>query len=69
MADTVTLQKAVDTAWYIFRATHSGIDDADSRRCLLERHLHGGWEIRDGDAEELASIGLAYLERLPGDEC
>ncbi len=69
MADAFVLQTAVDTAWSVYRATHDGVDAADSRRCLLERHLHGRWETRDGDAEKLASFGLAYLTRLPDDEC
>ncbi len=49
--------------------THDGVDAADNRRYLLERHLHGRWEAREGDVEELASFGLAYLARLPDDEC
>ena len=69
MVDRVALQTAVDTAWSIFCATHDGVDAADGRRCLLERHLHGRWEAREGEVEELASFGLAYLARLPEDEC
>ncbi|MEK9284723.1 MULTISPECIES: hypothetical protein [unclassified Bradyrhizobium] len=69
MADEVSLKKAVDTAWSVYRATHDGVDAADSRRCLLERHLHGRWQAREGDVEELASFGLAYLARLSEDEC
>ena len=42
MADDASLTKAVDIAWSVHRATHSGVDDADRRRCLLERHLHRG---------------------------
>jgi hypothetical protein len=67
MADDV--RKAVDTAWFVYRATHDDVDTADSRRCLLERHLHWRWEARESDLEELASFGLAYLARLPKDEC
>lgn len=63
------LRSAVETAWTIYRATHDGIDAADDRRCLLERHLSGRPEARDGDVEELANFGLAYLARLPADEC
>jgi hypothetical protein len=37
-------------------------------RSLLERHLHGRWEAREGEVEELASFGLAYLARLPESE-
>jgi len=69
MAEAYTLRTAVDTAWSVFRATHSGVDASDTRRCLLERHLHAGWEVREGDAEEIASFGLAYLTRLPDVEC
>lgn len=65
MADAFVLKTAVDTTWSVYRATHDDVDAADSRRCLLERHL----QTRDGDAEELASFGLAYLARLPDDEC
>jgi len=68
MADAFALRTAVDTAGSIYCATHDGVDAADNRRCLLERHLHGRWETRD-DVEELASFGLAYLARLPDDEC
>ena len=69
MVDTVGLRTAVETAWSIFCATHDDVDPADSRRCLLERHLQGRCEAREGEVEELASFGLAYLARLPEDEC
>lgn len=69
MADDVPLKLAVDTAWSVYRITHQGIDAADSRRCLLERHLRGRWQAREEDVEELASFGIAYLARLPEDEC
>jgi len=69
MVDTVVLLTAVETAWSIFRATHGGVDDADSRRCLLKRHLQGRCEAREEEVEELASFGLAYLARLPEQEC
>ena len=69
MIDTATLRTAVETAWSIFCATHDGVNAGDSRRCLLERHLQGRCEDRVEDAEELASFGLAYLARLPEDEC
>jgi hypothetical protein len=59
---------AVETAWTIYRATHRGVDAADARRCLLERHLNERMEVRQGDVEELASFGLAYLARLPDSE-
>ena len=69
MVDEVQLRMAVDTAWSVYRETHRGVDAADNRRCLLERHLHRRWEARDGEFEDLACCGLAYLERLPEDEC
>ena len=43
-------------------------DAADARRWLLECHLQRRWEARDGDAEELMSVGVSYLERLSNDE-
>lgn len=64
-----SLRKAVDIAWSVFRATQDGIDAADSRRYLLERHLSGRPEARGGDVEELAAFGLVYLAQLPEDEC
>ena len=69
MVDTVTLRTAVETAWSIFCAMRDGVDVADSRRCLLERHLQGRCEAREEEVDELASFGLAYLARLPADEC
>jgi hypothetical protein len=41
----------------------------DDRRCLLERHLQRRWEEQRSDSEELASFGIAYLDRLPRHEC
>ena len=67
--DEGQLRIAVNTAWSVYLETHRGVDAADSRRCLLERHLHRRWEAREGDLEELACSGLAFLERLPEDEC
>ena len=69
MVDDVTLKAATETAWTVCRARHPDIDDRDSRRCLLERHLHRRGEERESDTEELASFGIAYLQRLPRDEC
>ncbi|MGV7219454.1 hypothetical protein [Bradyrhizobium sp. UFLA05-112] len=69
MVADVPLRAAVDTVWSLFRAKHREVDAADRRRCLLERHLQGRWEARVSDAEELTGFGLAYLERLPEDEC
>ena len=69
MVDKSPIRKAVDTAWSIYLATHTGVDSADDRRCLLERHLDEKREACEGDAEELACLGLAYLERLPDDVC
>ncbi|TYO65304.1 hypothetical protein FXV83_17275 [Bradyrhizobium hipponense] len=69
MVDEVTVRRAADTAWSAFRATHPDVDASDNRRCLLERHLQRRGEERESDSEELASLGLAYLHRLPADEC
>ena len=69
MVDDVTLRAATETAWTVYRALHPGIDVRDSRRCLLERHLRVRGKERESDTEELASFGLAYLQRLPRDEC
>ncbi len=69
MVDEAAPKKAAETAWTVYRARHPDVDARDSRRCLLERHLHRRWEERESDTEELASFGLAYLYRLPRDEC
>jgi hypothetical protein len=69
MVDEVTVRRAAETAWTVYRAAHPDVDVHDSRRCLLERYLHGRREERESDAEELASFGIAYLHRLPEDEC
>ncbi|WP_027576821.1 hypothetical protein [Bradyrhizobium sp. WSM1743] len=70
MADEVAARRAGETAWTAYQAMLPDVGAQDSRRCLLERHLQGRWEARKGDAEELASsFGLAYLHRLPADEC
>jgi hypothetical protein len=69
MVDDVRVRTAANTAWSLFRAKHRDVDAADSRRCLLERHLQGRWEARVSDADELTGFGLAYLERLSEDEC
>ncbi|MBB4378263.1 hypothetical protein GGD66_000623 [Bradyrhizobium sp. CIR48] len=71
MVDDDPLRTAVDTAWRVYRARHRGVDAADGRRCLLERHLRGRREARqsNGDAQELTGFGLAYLERLSDDSC
>jgi hypothetical protein len=69
MTDDDPLRTAVDAAWLVYRARHRHVDAADSRRCLLERHLQGRWEARESDAEELTGFGIAYLDRLPDDEC
>jgi len=67
--DRVAVRTAVETAWFIYRSTHPGIHAADYRRCLLERHLQGRSEAREGELEELAGSGLAYLARLSAQEC
>ncbi len=69
MVDDAVLKTAAETAWTVYRAQHPDVDAFDSRRCLLERHLHRRGEERESDAEELASFGIAYLHRLPSDEC
>ncbi|QOZ73759.1 hypothetical protein WN72_36145 [Bradyrhizobium arachidis] len=69
MVDDVVLKNATETAWTVYRARHPHVGARDSRRCLLERHLHRRWEGRDSDTEELASLGIAYLHRLPRFEC
>jgi hypothetical protein len=69
MIDDGPLRRAIGVAWSVHRAKHRGVDAADSRRCLLERHLQRRREAREGDAEELTVFGIAYLERLPDDEC
>ena len=57
------------TVWSLYRAKHRDVDAADSRRCLLQRHLQGRSEARVSEVEELTGFGLAYLNRLPKDEC
>jgi hypothetical protein len=69
MVDDVVLKNAMETAWTVYRARHPDVGARDSRRCLLERHLHRRREERQSDTEELASFGIAYLQRLPRDEC
>ncbi|MCJ9705311.1 MULTISPECIES: hypothetical protein [unclassified Bradyrhizobium] len=69
MVDEAVLKNATEIAWTAYRARHPDVDAQDSRRCLLERHLHRRWEERKSDTEELASFGMAYLHRLPRDEC
>jgi hypothetical protein len=67
MVDEVVLKNATETAWSVYRARHPEVDAHDSRRCLLERHLHRRSEARESDTEELAGFGIAYLQRLPRD--
>ena len=69
MFDNEPLRMAVDSAWSLYRARHREVDPADRRRCLLERHLSGRPDARQSDAEDLAGVGIAYLERLSDDEC
>ncbi len=63
------LKNAAETAWTVYRARPPARGASDSRRCLLERHLLRRTEERESDAEELVSFGIAYLSRLPSDEC
>ena len=69
MVDEVAVRRAAETAWTVYRAAHPDVDTQDSRRCLLERHLHRRREARESDTEELASFGIAHLRRLPQGEC
>ena len=46
MVDDVPLRTAVHTVWSLYLAKHRDVDAADTRRCLLERHLQGRWEAR-----------------------
>jgi hypothetical protein len=69
MVDEVSVRRAAETAWTVYRARHPDIDAHDGRRCLLERHLQKRVEERQSDPDELAGFGIAYLQRLPGDEC
>ncbi|RXT42961.1 hypothetical protein [Bradyrhizobium betae] len=69
MVDEVVLKNATETAWTVYRARHPEVDEHDTRRCLLERHLQSRSEARESDTEELAGFGIAYLQRLPRDEC
>jgi hypothetical protein len=69
MVDDVPPRTAANTVWSLYLAKHHDVDAADSRRCLLERHLQRKWEAHVSDAEELTGIGLAYVEQLPEDEC
>ena len=67
MVNEAPLRRAVDTVG--LSEKHRDVDAADSRRCLLQRHLQGRWEARVSEVEELTGFGLAYLNRLPKDEC
>ncbi|WP_439366512.1 hypothetical protein ACNJYD_12270 [Bradyrhizobium sp. DASA03005] len=69
MVDDIVLKNAADTAWTVYRARHPEVAADDTRRCLLERHLQRRWEEHRSDTEELACFGIAYLHRLPRDEC
>ena len=69
MVDDGTLRRAIDTAYSVYRARHREVDAADSRLCLLERHLHGRQEACGDDADELTAFGVAYLEWFPEEEC
>ena len=69
MVDDVLLRTAVHTVWSLHLTKRRDVDVRASRRCLLERHLQGRWEAGVSDAEELMGFDLAYLDRLPEDEC
>jgi hypothetical protein len=68
MADEAPLRTLVAETWAVYLATHRDVDAADSRRCLLERHLQRKWQNSQGDAEALVCSGLAYLRRTTKDE-
>jgi hypothetical protein len=59
MVGKALVRTAVDTAWSVYRATHSGFDDADGRRCLLQRHLCGRHKADGSDTEEFPGFGIA----------
>jgi len=69
MVDDVPLRTAVHTVWSLYLAKHRDVDASNPRRCLLERHLNGRSGVRESDTEELTGLGIAYLQRLPRDEC
>lgn len=69
MVDDVALRTAVHMVWSLYLAKHRDVDAADSRRCLLERHLQGRWEAHVSEAEDLTGFGLAYFGRFPAVEC
>ncbi len=69
MVEDVVLKTAAETAWTVYRSRHPDVDSRDDRRCLLQRHLQRRWEERRSNSEELASFGIAYLDRLPEEEC
>ena len=69
MVDEVVLKIAADTAWTMYRSKHPDVDSQDDRRCLLGRYLQKRLEERRSASDELASFGIAYLDRLPRDEC
>ena len=68
MGDEVLLRQAVDVAWSVYLATHTDVDAADRRRCLLARHLQRKCANSRSDAEELVCFGLAYLDRTVKDD-
>jgi len=72
MVNTVAL-RVVDAPRSIVCATHDRVDAADSGCWMLERHFQGRCEAREeareAEVEELASFGLAYLARVPKNEC
>ncbi|WP_257175746.1 MULTISPECIES: hypothetical protein [Bradyrhizobium] len=68
--DDAVVKNAAETAWTVYRARHPDVDACDGRRSLLERHLLlRRRQERASDAEGLVGFGIAYLDRLPSDEC
>ena len=57
MVDEVVLKNATETAWTVYRARHPEVDAHDSRRCLLERHLHSRSEARESDTKNSLASG------------
>lgn len=68
MADEVPLQKAVDTAWAVYQATHRDVDAADGRRCLLERRWIVGWRGSAWTSEVALQFSSVLMGLAKADE-
>ena len=53
----VPLKIAVNRAWTIYLATRRDVDEADQRRCTLERYLNEKWRSGENDPETLPYLG------------